>query len=149
MSKNIKGKCLCGSIQFTVKEPFHHFYFCHCSQCQKSTGSAHAANLFGPVDAVTCKNIQLSVRRLSGTKNVDMSTEIFNVRWLTPIGLAPAGSQKAFHRLGEIAVARAARSCSHLQILSTVSNTSIEAVNQARGEPVWYQLYTQPHSLFN
>jgi 4-hydroxymandelate oxidase len=59
----------------------------------------------------------------------------------TPIFLCPAGSQKAFHPEGELAVARAARSREHLQILSTVSNTSVEDVTNARGAPVWYQLY--------
>ena len=63
MNETLKGQCLCGNIQFTVKEPFHHFYFCHCSQCQKSTGSAHAANLFGPVDAVTWLAGEEKIRR--------------------------------------------------------------------------------------
>ncbi len=37
--------------------------------------------------------------------------------------------------------AKAAQSRKHLQILSTVSSTSVEDVSAARGEPVWYQLY--------
>jgi len=28
------------------------FYFCHCKQCQKITGSAHASNLFTRPDAI-------------------------------------------------------------------------------------------------
>ena len=42
--------------------------------------------------------------------------------------IAPAGSQKAFHLEGEMAVARAARTKNHLQILSTVSSTAVEEV---------------------
>lgn len=91
------------------------------------------------------KKIQLRMRRLVDTRNIDMSTKLLGSKWPTPIGLAPAGSQKAFHPLGEIAVAKAARSRKCLQILSTVSNTSVEDVNQARGEPVWYQLYTMSY----
>jgi 4-hydroxymandelate oxidase len=61
--------------------------------------------------------------------------------WKTPIVLAPAGSQKAFHPDGEVAAARAARTNGHLQILSNQTNSSVEEVNAARGEPVWFQLY--------
>ncbi len=49
MSSNaITGSCLCGSIKFEVKPPFAGFRYCHCSRCQKATGSAHAANAFIP-----------------------------------------------------------------------------------------------------
>ena len=41
----------------------------------------------------------------------------------------------------ELAVARAARVKRHLQILSTVTTSSIEEVTSARGAPVWYQIY--------
>ena len=40
------GSCLCGSVRFEVRGPFKLFQYCHCSRCQKATGSAHAANLF-------------------------------------------------------------------------------------------------------
>lgn len=91
------------------------------------------------------KKIQLRMRRLIDVGKIDMSTELFDKKWPSPIGLAPVGSQKAFHPKAEIAVAKAARNLNHLQILSTVANTSVEDVNRARGEPVWYQLYTMPN----
>jgi isopentenyl diphosphate isomerase/L-lactate dehydrogenase-like FMN-dependent dehydrogenase len=59
----------------------------------------------------------------------------------TPIVIMPTGSQRAFHAEGELATARAARSQKHLMMLSTVSTTSVEDVAEARGEPIWYQLY--------
>ncbi len=62
-------------------------------------------------------------------------------RYDSPIVLAPVSSQRAFYPEGEIAVAKAARAQKHLQILSTMSSTAVEAVNAARGEPVWFQLY--------
>lgn len=71
-----------------------------------------------------------------------MSVEILGTRWPTPIVLAPVGSQQAFHPDGEIASARAARSRNHLQLLSTVASTPIEQVAEARGAPIWFQLYT-------
>jgi isopentenyl diphosphate isomerase/L-lactate dehydrogenase-like FMN-dependent dehydrogenase len=45
------------------------------------------------------------------------------------------------HADGELAVARAAKVRGTLQCLSTVTSTGIEEVNQARGRPVWQQLY--------
>ena len=46
MSETLRGTCLCGRVQFEVDGPFDRFHLCHCSQCRRSTGSAHAANLF-------------------------------------------------------------------------------------------------------
>lgn len=42
----IHGSCLCGAVRFHLKAEMSRFYICHCSRCQKSTGSAHASNLF-------------------------------------------------------------------------------------------------------
>jgi isopentenyl diphosphate isomerase/L-lactate dehydrogenase-like FMN-dependent dehydrogenase len=84
---------------------------------------------------------QLRPRRLVDVSQIDMSTEILGTKWPTPIVIAPVGSQKAFHPEGEVAVARAARAKNTLQILSTVTTSSVEEVTEARGAPVWYQLY--------
>ena len=85
--------------------------------------------------------IKIRMRRLLDNARVDMSTELFGKKWNTPIIICPCGSQKAFHPEGEIAVAKAARAREHLQILSTVTTSSIEDVAAAREGPVWYQLY--------
>lgn len=45
MSKQ-KGGCLCGAVTYEVEGPFDQFHLCHCSRCRKSTGSAHASNIF-------------------------------------------------------------------------------------------------------
>jgi len=84
---------------------------------------------------------QLRVRRMVDTRSIDMGVNLFGTAWETPIFMVPLGSQRAFHPDGELGSARAARSRKHLQVLSTVSSTSVEDVNAARGEPVWYQLY--------
>ena len=52
MAKALKGQCLCGSVVFSLKEKFSQFYLCHCIQCQKITGSAHASNLFTEPDNI-------------------------------------------------------------------------------------------------
>ncbi|HEX5217204.1 MAG TPA: alpha-hydroxy acid oxidase [Vicinamibacterales bacterium] len=85
----------------------------------------------------------LRVRRLVDVSRIDPSIRMLDVNWDTPIVLCPVGSQKAFHREGEIAVARAAKAKGHLQVLSTVTTSSVEDVSAARGGPVWYQLYHQ------
>ena len=84
---------------------------------------------------------QLRPRRMVDVSKIDMSTEILGVRYPSPIVLAPVGGQKAFHAEGEVAAARAAKVGNHLQILSTVTTSSVEEVTAARGAPIWYQLY--------
>ncbi len=86
-------------------------------------------------------NYSLRMRRLVDISRIDTSVTLFGRTWPSPIFLDPVGSQRAFHPDGELASANAARSKKHLQILSTVASTSVEDVNAARGEPVWYQLY--------
>lgn len=86
----------------------------------------------------------LKPRRLVNVSKVDASVSLFGTKYPTPIVINPVGSQRAFHPLGEMAVARAAKAKDHLQVLSTVATTSIEDVIAARGGTVWFQLYHQP-----
>lgn len=85
----------------------------------------------------------LRPRRLIDVSKVDASVSLYGTRYPTPIVINPVGSQKAFHPDGELAVARAAKTRDHLQVLSTVATTSIEDTIAARGGPVWFQLYHQ------
>ena len=85
--------------------------------------------------------VKLKMRRLIDPGQVDMTTKIFGQSWPTPIVISPVSSQRAFHPEGELATARAAKARNHLQILSTVTTTSVEDVANERGAPVWYQLY--------
>ena len=88
------------------------------------------------------ENIYLRPMRMVDTSSVNLETTLLGEQLQSPIVLAPVGSQKAFPVAGELGSARAAKSRDHLQCLSTVSSTSIEDVVQARGEPLWFQLYT-------
>ena len=88
------------------------------------------------------ENYFLRSKRLVNVRHIDTRVNIFGEEWPTPIVIAPVGSQKAFHSDGELATARAAQKLNHLQILSTVSSTPIEQVAEARGAPIWFQLYT-------
>jgi isopentenyl diphosphate isomerase/L-lactate dehydrogenase-like FMN-dependent dehydrogenase len=84
---------------------------------------------------------QLRPRRLVDVAVIDMTTELLGTTFDSPIVIAPTGSNRAFHPDGEVAVANAARTGNHLQILSSGATTSIEEVITARGAPVWFQLY--------
>jgi isopentenyl diphosphate isomerase/L-lactate dehydrogenase-like FMN-dependent dehydrogenase len=84
---------------------------------------------------------QLRPRRLVDTTKIDMSVDLFGSKWETPIVLAPSGT--LFHSEGPLPVARAAQKQKSLQILGGFQerNQAIEKVMDARGGPVWYQLY--------
>ena len=90
------------------------------------------------------ERIYLRARRMVDVSNLDTRVTLFGREWPSPLMIAPCGSQRAFHADGELAVARAAAARTHLQTLSTVTSTAVEEVNEARGEPVWYQLYVNP-----
>lgn len=85
---------------------------------------------------------QLRTRRMVDVSKFSMGVELFGQSFASPIFLCPLGSQKAFNPEGEVASARAARTGNHLQILSTVSSSSVEDVKAARDGPLWFQLYT-------
>ncbi|WP_420395295.1 GFA family protein [Nioella sp.] len=46
MGEDIKGGCLCGGVEYTIENDFQFLLFCHCEQCRRISGSAHASNLF-------------------------------------------------------------------------------------------------------
>jgi len=48
----ITGGCLCGAVSFELNDDFRSLNFCHCKQCQRATGSAHASNLFTDPDSI-------------------------------------------------------------------------------------------------
>ena len=87
----------------------------------------------------------LRVRRLVDVRAIDPSVEIFGNGWPSPVSLAPVGNQQAFHPGGVAEAARGAKGAGALQILSTASNFAVEDVVEARGEPVWFQLYPTEH----
>ena len=87
------------------------------------------------------QKFQLRPRRLVDVSTVDMSVDILGVKYPSPIVVAPVGGHKMFHPEGEIATAKGVKAGNHLQILSTATTTGVEDVSEARGAPVWYQLY--------
>ena len=90
------------------------------------------------------EHYQLRARRLVDVSKTDMSVTLFGKTWETPIFLCPVSGHRMYNPQGELATARAAKAKNHLQMLSTMTTTPVEEVNAARGEPVWFQLYTRP-----
>jgi hypothetical protein len=48
-NQSIDGSCLCGAVKYRIQRPFLAFQYCHCSRCRKTSGSAHASNIFVPI----------------------------------------------------------------------------------------------------
>ena len=40
----LTGGCLCGAVRFEVTEPFVSANYCHCTRCQRRTGTASSVN---------------------------------------------------------------------------------------------------------
>ncbi|HEV2700690.1 MAG TPA: alpha-hydroxy acid oxidase [Steroidobacteraceae bacterium] len=85
---------------------------------------------------------ELQPRRLVDVSHVDLATSVFGIKVDSPIGCWPIGSLRALHPEGDIALARATRKKNALHIMSTQASFPVEEINDVRGTPVWYQLYT-------
>lgn len=85
---------------------------------------------------------QIRPRRLVDVSSTDMSVNVLGAEADSPFFLCPVGGQGAFHPDAELASARAAAAKGHHMILSTMSSTAIEAVAEARDNPLWFQLYS-------
>ena len=117
--------------------------------CRQNVPPAHFGYMAAGIDdEVTLRNnradfqkFQLRPRRLVDVSKPTIKTEILGVTYDSPIFICPIGGQKSFHADGEIAVAKAAKTGNHLQLLSSVASNSVEDVSAARGMPIWQMLY--------
>ena len=85
---------------------------------------------------------QIRPRRLVDVSQTDTSVNVLGSEASSPIFLCPVGSQGAYHADAELGTARAAAAKGHHMVLSTQSSTSVEQVSEARGAPIWHQLYS-------
>lgn len=42
--ENIKGSCLCGSVEYEIVDDLKYAGYCHCSECRRWTGSPFSAS---------------------------------------------------------------------------------------------------------
>ncbi len=102
----------------------------------------------GALDEITLREnaagwerLKLYYRVLAGVGPREMKTTMLGQPISMPIAVAPT----AFHKLacaeGEIAAAKASKAAGTLFILSSLSNTAMEAVFAEAASPRWFQLY--------
>jgi (S)-2-hydroxy-acid oxidase len=84
---------------------------------------------------------EIRSRRFIDVSRIDTARNVYGVAWPTPVYLSAVSGQRAFHADAELGTARAARSRSAQMMLSNVASMPVEPVTQARGAPVWQQLY--------
>lgn len=53
MSNPVTGGCLCGKIRYAVSQPLQNIIACHCTHCQKASGSGASHNAAVQSSAVT------------------------------------------------------------------------------------------------
>lgn len=85
--------------------------------------------------------IALHYRVLVDVAQRDLSTTVLGHRIALPVCVAPTAFHRLAHEDGEVASVRGAGDAGTLFILSTLSNTPVEAVIAAASGPVWFQLY--------
>jgi hypothetical protein len=49
-SSEVTGGCLCGAIRYRVTQPLDKIIMCHCTDCQKASGTGASANTVVPSD---------------------------------------------------------------------------------------------------
>lgn len=87
------------------------------------------------------ERLKLYYRVLAGVGKRDLTTTVLGQSVSMPIVVAPTAFHKLACEAGEIAAARAAKAAGTLFILSSLSNTAMEAVFSEAASPRWFQLY--------
>src|SRR6202045_182647 len=65
----IKGGCLCGAVRYTAEADPTSATVCHCRDCQKFTGSAFAALVRVPKEAMTIEGALKTFSSIGGSGN--------------------------------------------------------------------------------
>jgi 4-hydroxymandelate oxidase len=87
------------------------------------------------------QELSLHYRVLVDVSTRELSTTMLGHKLSMPIAVAPTAFHRLAHADGELASVRAAGELGTLFILSTLSNTKVEAVAAAASGPLWFQLY--------
>ena len=105
--------------------PLHHFWY---------TNAYYNETVRANVEGFS--KYQLRRRQLTGISKIDLSVQIFGVNWESPLFLCPGGGGTTMHPGidGNIALSRASLATGSLLIRG---GSNLDAVNKARGEPVW------------
>jgi len=64
---NLSGKCLCGSVRYTCNAEPTITAVCHCTHCQKQTGSEYSVIVCVPTDSVIIEGDSLNTYEDTGS----------------------------------------------------------------------------------
>ncbi len=53
MTESITGGCLCGKIRYSISQSIQNIVACHCTHCQKASGSGMSHNVTVPTSGFT------------------------------------------------------------------------------------------------
>jgi 4-hydroxymandelate oxidase len=102
----------------------------------------------GALDEITLQEntagwdrLKLYYRVLAGVGKRNMTTTVLGQPISMPVVIAPTAFHKLACEAGEIATAKTAKGAGTLFILSSLSNTAMEAVFAEAASPRWFQLY--------
>lgn len=117
---------------------------------QKILPAAHWGYLQSGVDGETTLRANVAAyarwklvpRRFVDVSRIDLSTSVLGTDMASPVFISPIGGLRAFHPTGDIGVARAAKNRNQTHIVSTQMSDRLEDIAEARGAPLWFQLYT-------
>ncbi|MDP9064238.1 MAG: alpha-hydroxy-acid oxidizing protein [Pseudomonadota bacterium] len=87
------------------------------------------------------RHYEIRARRFADLSRLDMTQSVWGARWPSPVYLSAVSSMRAFHPDAELAVARAARGRSMQMMLATGTSAALGNVIEARGAPLWQQIY--------
>jgi hypothetical protein len=65
MTTPLTGGCLCGAIRYTVSAPITELRACHCTHCQKGSGTGASVN--APIPSAAFKLTQGKPKRFTDT----------------------------------------------------------------------------------
>lgn len=88
-------------------------------------------------------NATITPRPLKQLRHASTAVNVFGQRYAHPIFLAPVGYQALFHAHGESACAMAAIAQQGQMVVSSLASQSLEQIQQAAEQPLWFQLYWQ------
>jgi len=105
-----------------------------------NTAAGDGSTMQANRDAINA--VRLRLRRLVGIEKADTTVDLFGDSYSSPLFLCPVASLGSQHPLGERAAAMAAKKHNTAMAMSTFASNPIETLNEDRGQPVWFQLYT-------
>lgn len=96
MADTLSGSCLCGAIRYTVSTPITELRACHCTHCQKGSGTGASVN--APLPASAFKLTQGTLKRFTDKADSgrtlyrffcgDCGSPIYSQRETTPENIA-------------------------------------------------------------